>query len=252
MELLQRHLPAGSFALAVLGCALWSCSSAPEPNASEGGKPGSGGALATAGSPATGGAAVTAGSPATGGAPATAGASSGGTGGSETQRWCSHEQRWCSHGRRWCSHGRRWAATGGAGAATGGTGTGGKGGGASGGSTAGGPAAGGAAGGSQPKTSPGCGSTSPLKSGNFTETINGTLRKWMVDVPANYDASKPYRLIFVWHPLGGSGSHVVERRLQWPEVFGQRHCHLCYGRWSQRGATPRPAAPAGGTSMAAT
>ena len=195
MELLQRHLPAGSFALAVLGFSLWSCSPAPESNAGEGGKPGSGGALATAGSPATGGAAVTAGSPATGGAPATAGASSGGTGGSET-----------SGGAATSSAG---AATGGAGAATGGTGTGGKGGGASGGATAGGPAAGGSAGGSQTTTSPGCGSNTPLKTGNFTESINGTNRKWMVDVPANYDASTPYRLIFVWHPLGGSGSQVV-------------------------------------------
>lgn len=59
------------------------------------------------------------------------------------------------------------------------------------------------------KTSPGCASSSPLKSGNFTETINGTARKWIVDVPANYDPGKPYRLIFVWHPMGGSGSQVA-------------------------------------------
>jgi polyhydroxybutyrate depolymerase len=31
----------------------------------------------------------------------------------------------------------------------------------------------------------------------------------MVDVPTDYDGSKPYRLIFVWHPLGGSGSQIV-------------------------------------------
>ncbi len=58
-------------------------------------------------------------------------------------------------------------------------------------------------------TSPGCGSNSPLKTGNFTETIDGVTRRWMLDVPSNYDPSKPYRLIFVWHPLGGSGSQVV-------------------------------------------
>lgn len=63
--------------------------------------------------------------------------------------------------------------------------------------------------GSAPKTSAGCGSASPLATGNFTESIDGTSRKWMLDVPANYDASKPYRLIFVWHPLGGSGSQIV-------------------------------------------
>ena len=31
----------------------------------------------------------------------------------------------------------------------------------------------------------------------------------MLDVPAGYDPSKPYRLIFVWHPLGGNGGQVV-------------------------------------------
>jgi predicted esterase len=59
------------------------------------------------------------------------------------------------------------------------------------------------------KTSAGCGVASPLKTGNFTESIGGTSRKWMLDVPTGYDGSKPYRLIFVWHPLGGSGSQVV-------------------------------------------
>lgn len=59
------------------------------------------------------------------------------------------------------------------------------------------------------ETSAGCGAANPLKSGNFTESINGTSRKWILDVPAGYDANKPYRLIFVWHPLGGSGSQVA-------------------------------------------
>jgi poly(3-hydroxybutyrate) depolymerase len=31
----------------------------------------------------------------------------------------------------------------------------------------------------------------------------------MLDVPTGYDATKLYRLIFVWHPLGGSGSQIV-------------------------------------------
>jgi poly(3-hydroxybutyrate) depolymerase len=31
----------------------------------------------------------------------------------------------------------------------------------------------------------------------------------MLDVPTNYDANKKYKLIFVWHPLTGSGSQVV-------------------------------------------
>jgi poly(3-hydroxybutyrate) depolymerase len=31
----------------------------------------------------------------------------------------------------------------------------------------------------------------------------------MLEVPTDYDGSKPYRLVFVWHPLGGSGSQIV-------------------------------------------
>jgi polyhydroxybutyrate depolymerase len=121
------------------------------------------------------------------------------------------------------------AATGGAttgGATTGGAATGGSGagggtaagaGGAAAGASPGGASTGGAAGasmggaggGSQGMGSPGCGSASPLKSGNFTETIDGAMRKYVLDVPANYDANKKHRLIFVWHPLGGSASQVV-------------------------------------------
>nr|MDQ2644095.1 dienelactone hydrolase family protein [Myxococcota bacterium] len=68
---------------------------------------------------------------------------------------------------------------------------------------------GGGSGGSQGKSSPGCGSASPLKSGNFTEMIDGASRKYVLDVPSGYDASKPYRLIFVWHPLGGNADGIV-------------------------------------------
>jgi polyhydroxybutyrate depolymerase len=74
---------------------------------------------------------------------------------------------------------------------------------------AGGGSAGGAGSPSQGAGSPGCGSASPLKSGNFTETIDGTTRKYVLDVPANYDTSKKHRLVFVWHPLGGSANQVV-------------------------------------------
>jgi poly(3-hydroxybutyrate) depolymerase len=78
-----------------------------------------------------------------------------------------------------------------------------------GGSSVGGSSTGGAAG-STGKGSSGCGSTSPLKTSNsLSESINGTTRKWMLDVPTNYDTNKLYKLIFVWHPLGGSGSQIV-------------------------------------------
>jgi poly(3-hydroxybutyrate) depolymerase len=57
--------------------------------------------------------------------------------------------------------------------------------------------------------SPGCGSVTPLKSGNFNETIDGTVRKYVLDVPANYDTDKKHRLVFVWHELTGSAAGVV-------------------------------------------
>jgi polyhydroxybutyrate depolymerase len=191
VESLQRRWSKGSFTLAVLGCALWSCSSTSDSNPGAAGT-GAGGALTSGGSQATAGAAVSGGSTALGGAPAAAGSSAAGTAGS-------------SSSGAGASSGGAGGTTAAGGAASGGTA--GRGGGSNGGTTAGG--SGGSAGGSQTTTSPGCGSATPLKTGNFTESINGVDRKWMLDVPSNYDASKPYRLIFVWHPLGGSGSQVV-------------------------------------------
>jgi poly(3-hydroxybutyrate) depolymerase len=37
----------------------------------------------------------------------------------------------------------------------------------------------------------------------------GKSRMYVLDVPENYDPNTPYRLVFVWHPLGGSASQVV-------------------------------------------
>jgi polyhydroxybutyrate depolymerase len=199
---------------------------------------GSGGAQGTGGSTATGGSVVAGGTQGsggveeTGGAVGTGGGNSGGTratggtssGGARTGGWSTGGAATGGVGRGGSptggsntggggSGGRAsgGAATGGSstgGAATGGSGSGGSG---SGGSTAGGTggSTAGGTGGSTGSGSPGCGSTSPLKTGNFTESINGTSRRWMLDVPTGYDGSKPYRLIFVWHPLGGSGSQVV-------------------------------------------
>ncbi|HEX6272426.1 MAG TPA: dienelactone hydrolase family protein, partial [Polyangiaceae bacterium] len=97
-----------------------------------------------------------------------------------------------------------------------GAGNGGRSGGAGGGQSGGGGRNGGGAGsgaaagsGGAADRSPGCGSASPLASGNFTETIDGTTRRYVIDVPTNYNASTTYRLIFVWHPLGGTASQVV-------------------------------------------
>jgi poly(3-hydroxybutyrate) depolymerase len=57
--------------------------------------------------------------------------------------------------------------------------------------------------------SPGCGAADPLVSGDFSIEVAGTEREYVLDVPSDYDANQPYRLVFVWHPLGGSASQVV-------------------------------------------
>lgn len=142
----------------------------------------SGGTASVAGQPASGGMVGASGS-ATGGAPvagsATGGAAVSGSGGAA------------------------------AGSSAGGTSSGGVGGLAAGGggASSGGGGAGGAGGAGQ--GSPGCGSAAPLKSGNFTETIDGAQRKYIIDVPTSYDTNKKYKLVFVWHPLGGSASQVA-------------------------------------------
>lgn len=57
--------------------------------------------------------------------------------------------------------------------------------------------------------SAGCGSQNALQSGTRMLNIDGTNRQYILDVPSNYDANNPYKLIFVWHPLGGSASQTA-------------------------------------------
>ena len=156
-----------------------------------GGSSSSGGTTASGGSSSSGGASASGGTTGSGGATSSGGASAGGGGGGP------------GGGRAGGSGVPAGGRSGGNAGRGGAAATGGAAGGSSGG---GGSGAGGAGGG---KTSAGCGSASPLKSGNFTESIDGTTRKWVLDVPTGYEPTKPYRLIFVWHPLGGSASQVV-------------------------------------------
>jgi predicted esterase len=58
--------------------------------------------------------------------------------------------------------------------------------------------------------SAGCGKTlSDLKSGTHTITSAGLSREYIIDIPANYDPDKPYRLIFAMHWYGGSMQQVA-------------------------------------------
>lgn len=70
---------------------------------------------------------------------------------------------------------------------------------------------GGAAGtsGSGSMGSKGCGSAAAPKSGRFDIDVDGTMREYILAVPDDYDSGKPYRLVFGWHPLGGSADQVA-------------------------------------------
>jgi predicted esterase len=189
------------------------CSSSGDNDAGSGGSVSSGGVVATGGTSSggssTGGikssGGVSTGGVSTGGV-STGGVSTGGvsTGGVQTSGGTAGTAGGIVAG------GSSGEAGKGGGGSSGGAvaGSGGMSGGANGGASSG--AGGGAgSGGAQGSGSPGCGSASPLKSGNFTEMVDGNSRKFVLDVPSAYDASKPYRLIFVWHPLGGSADQVV-------------------------------------------
>jgi poly(3-hydroxybutyrate) depolymerase len=78
---------------------------------------------------------------------------------------------------------------------------------AAGGRTNTGGAAGAGAGGA--KSSVGCGASDPLKSGRASIDVSGTKREYILDVPDNYEASKPYKLIFGFHWRGGSANDVA-------------------------------------------
>ncbi|WP_437759888.1 alpha/beta hydrolase family esterase [Sorangium sp. So ce1389] len=57
--------------------------------------------------------------------------------------------------------------------------------------------------------SAGCGSATAPTSGRFSIDVGGTTREYILAVPDDYDSSHAYRLIFAWHPLGGSAEQVA-------------------------------------------
>jgi poly(3-hydroxybutyrate) depolymerase len=59
-----------------------------------------------------------------------------------------------------------------------------------------------------PKPSAGCGMAAPM-AGNATIDVMGTSRDYILALPQGYDVSKPYKLIFAWHGLGGSAQQVA-------------------------------------------
>jgi len=93
----------------------------------------------------------------------------------------------------------------GSGGAQAGTSGGGSGAGAGGGSGGGSSGTGGGAGAT---SSAGCGKAPPA-SDRYTIDVDGTMREYILEVPDNYSPTTPYRLVFGWHPLGGSAQQVA-------------------------------------------
>jgi polyhydroxybutyrate depolymerase len=60
-----------------------------------------------------------------------------------------------------------------------------------------------------PAMSQGCGNAMPPASNRYKIQVADLMREYIVKLPANYDASKPYKLIFAWHYLGGNAQGIA-------------------------------------------
>ena len=79
--------------------------------------------------------------------------------------------------------------------------------------------------------SSGCGSTMGPKSNTYMINAAGKDRTYILKVPDNYDANRPYRLILSYHPLGGTAQQIATTSY--------------YGLWSMAAGTTIFAAPQG-------
>jgi poly(3-hydroxybutyrate) depolymerase len=59
-----------------------------------------------------------------------------------------------------------------------------------------------------PKPSAGCGMSAPTD-GMASIDVMGMSRDYIMALPMGYDASKPYKLIFAWHGLGGTAKQIA-------------------------------------------
>jgi poly(3-hydroxybutyrate) depolymerase len=65
-------------------------------------------------------------------------------------------------------------------------------------------------GGTEPAPSAGCDSPAGLTSGPASIDVNGLMRDYILLVPDNYDPSHPYKLVFGFHPWGGSAQQTEQ------------------------------------------
>jgi poly(3-hydroxybutyrate) depolymerase len=60
-----------------------------------------------------------------------------------------------------------------------------------------------------PVPSAGCSSSEPVASGRFTIDVAGNPRDYILALPDDYDPTRPYRLVFTWHPGGGTAQQTA-------------------------------------------
>jgi polyhydroxybutyrate depolymerase len=57
--------------------------------------------------------------------------------------------------------------------------------------------------------SSGCGAPAGLQSGRASIDVSGKTREYILKLPDDYDPNHPYKLIFGWHPWGGSAQQIA-------------------------------------------
>jgi len=74
-----------------------------------------------------------------------------------------------------------------------------------------------------PRPSAGCGKElGDFTNGVHTITSAGLERKYIIDIPANYDKNKPYRLIFCMHMMGGHMNTMVNNKFYGLKTYAER------------------------------
>jgi poly(3-hydroxybutyrate) depolymerase len=63
--------------------------------------------------------------------------------------------------------------------------------------------------GNDPVPSAGCGTATTVTSGDHTITSGGQERRYIIDIPANYDMNKPYRFFYTSHWISARAEDVV-------------------------------------------
>jgi len=58
------------------------------------------------------------------------------------------------------------------------------------------------------EASMGCGQAPPAAGATMID-VDGLMREYILFIPENYDPETPYKLIFTWHPWGGSAQQVA-------------------------------------------